>query len=407
MSTVGEVETQFLRIGSPGHPFVLESGEALPEVTLAYETYGTLSEGRDNAILVFHALSGSAHAAGLNARGPGSALWTDECHVGWWDGFVGPGKCIDTDRYFVICANYLGSCYGSTGPASTDPRTGRPYGSTFPDVTVGDIVRSQVHLLDHLGVDKLLAVMGGSMGGLMAQDLAARFPERVDLVVPICSGLRVPILTRLLIFEQIFALQEDPSFHRGDYYDKPDKPLQGLVLARMISHKTFVHLEVMEERARGLIVQADSDLKGYRMRHRIESYILHQGKKFAKRFDANSYVKILTAWQTFDMAKQHGQGDRQAAYQRSADAGHHYLIFTVDSDVCFWPEEQAEIVDVLKSLGIDHHYFTVHSDKGHDSFLIEPDLYGPFFSSTLDRELIRRRELSRRAGKRVSFMPEI
>jgi homoserine O-acetyltransferase len=407
VSTVGVVETELFRFGSSGDPFVLESGATLPEVTLAYETYGQLSEGRDNAVLVFHALSGSAHAAGFNAKGPGGELWTDECHVGWWDTFIGPGRVIDTEKFFVVCANYLGSCYGSTGPTSIDPRTGKRYAGAFPDVTIGDIVRSQMHLLDHLGIEKVLAVMGGSLGGLLAQDMAARFPGRVDLVVPIASGLRVPILTRLFTFEQIFALQEDPNFNRGDYYDQPEKPWQGVVLARMISHKTFVHLEVMEERARGHIVQADSDLKGYRLRHRIESYMLHQGKKFAKRFDANSYVKILTAWQTFDMAKLHGGGDRVEAYRASAEAGHRYLIFTVDSDVCFWPEEQAEIVEVLKAVGLEHHYITVHSDKGHDSFLLEPDLYRPYISYMLDQELIRRRQTARRAGKRVSFMPEI
>lgn len=404
MSSVGRVSTQLFHFASPDDPFVLESGETLGPVQIAYETYGQLSEVRDNAILVFHALSGSAHAAGYNPRLGDNPYWTEECHIGWWDAFIGPGKCIDTDRYFVICANYLGGCYGSTGPQSPNPKTGRYYGSDFPDITIGDIVRSQVPLLDALGVEKLLAVVGGSMGGMLAQDFALRHPERVQLVVPIATGLRVPALTKMHNFEQLFALQEDPNFNRGDYYDGP-RPWQGLVLARMISHKTFVHLDALQERAKGEIVQADDDLKGYRLRHQIESYMLHQGKKFAQRFDANTYVKILTAWQTFDIATTFGGGDRVAAYRRSADAGHRYLVFTIDSDVCFWPEEQAEIVEALKANRIDHHYITVHSDKGHDSFLLEPELYAPYLSYILDQERLRlQAQLRRRAH---TFMPEI
>jgi len=403
---VGPVESRFLEFGSRDEPFKLESGTTLSHVRLAYETYGKLSPQRDNAVLVFHALSGSQHAAGVNTNVEDNPLWTDECHVGWWDGFIGPGKALDTTKYLVICANYLGGCYGSTGPGSIEPETGRPYGSRFPDITVGDIVRSQIRLLDHLGIGKLLAVTGGSLGGMLAMDLAIQFPERVRLVIPVASGVRVPNLTRVHNFEQLFALQEDPNFNRGDYYDGP-RPYQGLVLARMIGHKTFVSLDLMHERAKGHVVQANGDLKGYRMRHQIESYMLHQGKKFAKRFDANTYVKILTAWQTFDLAKSYGDGNIVEAFGPSAEAKHRYFVFSIDSDVCYWPEEQFEIVDAIKRAGIDHRYVTVHSEKGHDSFLLEPELYTPILSYLLDEELIRSRADALRAGKVPLVTPEI
>jgi len=388
---IGVVETNFVEIASLEQPFVLENGEQLKRVRLAYETYGKLNEKRTNAILVFHALSGSAHAAGVNKfdkHWDDSALdktiWTDECVIGWWDSFIGPGRAFDTDKYFIICVNYVGSCYGSTGPSSLDPDTGRPYGNRFPDVTVSDIVRSQVKLLDHLGIERLLATTGGSLGGMMAIDVAMQFPERVRLVIPLASGVYTPALTRVLNFEQLFALQEDPNFNRGDYYDGP-LPYQGMVLARMIGHKTFVSLDVMQERAKGHIVQDDNDLKGYQLRHQIESYMLHQGKKFARRFDANSYVKILTAWQSYDVAQTYGNGNLVNAFHASLN--HRYLVVSIDSDVCFWPEEQALIARALTSAGVDYRYVTVHSDKGHDSFLLEPDLYAPLLTYALAEEL--------------------
>ncbi len=406
-ASIGRIETKFFEFASPDDPFAIDSGETLSRVRIAYETCGELNEGRDNAVLVFHALSASQHVAGYCPKLGDNPLWTQDCHIGWWDGFIGPGRALDTDKLFIICANYLGSCYGSTGPMSIEPETGKPYGSRFPDVTVGDIVRSQIPLLDHLGVHTLLATTGGSIGGMLAMELALQVPERVRLVIPIASGPGITALTKVHNFEQIFALQEDPNFHGGDYYDEPRRPNQGLVLARMISHKTFVSLRVLEQRARRRVVQDDDFVKGYRMRHRTESYMLHQGKKFARRFDANSYLKILTAWQTFDLARTHGDDDLIRAFRRSARAGHRYLIFSIDSDVCFYPEEQGKIVDVLKENGIECQHHTVHSEKGHDSFLIEPDLYTPMMRHYLDHELASAQTTARRTGKAMSFMPEI
>ena len=220
---IGTIATQFFTYGEPGDPVRLGSGATLDQVTLAYEICGELSPERDNAVLVFHALTGSQHAAGWNPQVPGVGdRWTEECKPGWWDAFVGPGRALDTDRFAVICVNYLGGCYGSTGPSSLDPVGGRPYGSAFPAVSFHDIVDTQVRLLDHLGIDRLHAVVGGSVGGMMCLSLATRYPQRVSIVIPIAAGLRATALQRIHNFEQKVAILHDPDFAGGDYYD--DEP---------------------------------------------------------------------------------------------------------------------------------------------------------------------------------------
>jgi len=376
-----KVETQFLTIGAPAKPFILMSGERLEEATLAYETYGQLSPAKDNAVLVFHALSGSQHAAGFNPEVAGVGdRWTDECKTGWWDGFIGPDKAIDTNHFFVVCANYIGGCYGSTGPLSTDPRTGRPYARRFPRVKLADIVDSQMLLLDHLGIRQLHATLGASLGGMLALCLAARYPERVRTVIPCASGLLVPVLTRIHNFEQIYAIESDPDFKGGDY-DPARPPRRGLAHARMIGHKTFVSLEAMEARARREIVRRSEDLSWYDLNSTIESYMLHQGQKFVQRFDANTYLRILDAWNRFDIVREACGDDMVSLFERCRDQK--YLVFTIDTDVCFWPEEQAHLVSVLKKAGIEPTWITVHSDKGHDSFLLEPHLYRPFLRAAL------------------------
>lgn len=384
------VQTQFFTFAkTEADAFKLLNGEHLWPITLAYETYGELSEARDNAVLVFHALSGSQHAAGFNETVEGvEDLWTNECQVGWWDRFIGPGRTLDTRRYFIICVNYLGSCYGSTGPRSIHPATGRPYGGDFPSVQLEDVVDSQLHLLDHLGIEQLLGVIGGSLGGMLALDLATRHPERVRCVIPIAAGARASTLQKLFNFEQIYAIEEDPHFNRGHYYDD-HPPTRGLQLARMIGHKTFISLHVMEDRARSEIIQGENDLKGYKLQHQIESYMLHQSKKFVKRFDANSYLRILHMWQRFNL-RDRGGGDLAEAFKPCRD--HSFLIFSIDSDVCFYPDEQAELAEALKHLDIKYQYMTVHSDKGHDSFLLEPELYKPNITFLLREVYARIRE---------------
>lgn len=369
-------ETRFVRLG----PYTTLGGKTIPEVTLAYEMYGELNEARDNVILVFHALTGSQHAAGFNPAVPGvGARWTEEMQVGWWDGFIGPGRALDTDRYAVVCVNYLGGCYGSTGPASIDPRTGRPYGSAFPSLTVTDIVDSQMKLLDHLGVERIQACTGGSVGGLMALVLGVRYPDRVKVVIPIAAGLEVTTLQVIHNFEQMFAIVTDPNFQDGDFYGGP-RPDLGLALARMIGHKTFVSLSAFRERIRHEIVERE-DLGGYRVQHPMESYMLHQGQKFVERFDANTYLRVVRIWQKFNLVKEVGGESIKDLLGRCRDQ--QWMVFTIDSDVCFYPEEQENMVKTLTEVGVPVLWRTVNSDKGHDAFLLEPEKFKPGIHTVL------------------------
>ena len=382
---VGNVETQLYTFGSSEEPFLLRSGQALDEVTVAYETYGEPNDDRSNAVLVFHALTGSQHAAGFSSTGPAglTVTWNDECRLGWWDKFIGPGKALDTDRFFVISANYLGGCYGSTGPSSINPATAEPYGSTFPRVAFADMVDSQVRLLEHLGIEKLHAVVGGSTGGFMAMSLAIRYPELVDIVIPIAAGTKTTALQKIHNFEQISAIENDPSFWNGDYYGL-ERPDRGLMLARMIGHKTFVSLQAMEERARRQIVTRTEGPGTYAISDPIESYMWHQGSKFIERFDANSYLRIMEAWQSFDLAAEAGVDDLADVF--TASKHQRYMIFSIDSDVCFYPEEQTTLARYLKLADVPFRRITVHSDKGHDSFLLEPKLFAPHLVDTLVNE---------------------
>ena len=381
-SDLGETKTKFFTFGDRQHPFVFRTGEKLASVTLAYETYGKLSPAADNAILVFHALSGSQHAAGLNrsVRGTGK-LWTEELHAGWWDNLIGPGKAFDTDRYFVICANYVGGCYGSSGPTSRNPATGKPYGRAFPTVMFGDVVDSQVRLLDHLGIARLHAVVGGSLGGLCAVNLAVRYPARVGVVISIASGIEVSIQQRITNYEQICAIEEDKFFNGGHYYGRRH-PERGLALARMISHKTFVSLEMMADRARREVVRPEEDRdKWYWLSHPVESYIRNQGFKFVKRFDANTYLRIIDAWQRFDLLKEAGKSAYEEVFAPCVDQRH--LVFTIEHDACFAPAQQEQYCRALRKARLPHQHITVHSDKGHDSFLLEPELYTPHIAYCL------------------------
>ena len=365
-------------------PFTTCSGETLPEFTLAYETYGQLRADKSNAVLLFHALSGSQHAAGHCAAVPGTEdRWTEDCEAGWWSDFIGPGKALDTNKYCVICANFLGGCYGTSGPASPNPATGQPWGAQFPRVSIRDVVESQVKLMEHLGIAKVHAVVGVSTGGLMAINFATVFPDRVNVVIPIATGGRTTVLNRLIIFEQILAIENDPNFNGGDYYHGPP-PTYGLALARMISHKTFVHLDEIEKRARGDVKQPDEHLRWYRLRDKVESYMLHQGTKFVKRFDANTYLRICGMWSSFDPVAEAGAADWNALLAPCARAGQRWLIFSIDSDFCFYPEEQAALTSHLRDAEVNVMHITVHSLKGHDSFLLEPLLYTPHLVYALD-----------------------
>jgi homoserine O-acetyltransferase/O-succinyltransferase len=380
-----ETRTQFFHSGSPDEPLRLRDGGMLPGFTLAYETWGELNADASNAVLVCHALSGSHHACGHNPAIEGvGQLWQPELHDGWWEGIIGPGKAIDTDKYFVICANYLGGCYGSTGPASINPVTGKPWGREFPAVTAADQVEVLARLLDGLGIPILHAVVGPSVGGLIALTFATRFAERVRNVISIAAGFKTTVLNRLILFEQILAIENDPHFNGGNYYDG-SPPLYGLALARMISHKTFVHLDAFERRARRDVVQPDDVLAWYRVRDQFQSYMLHQGKKFVGRFDANTYLRIIDLWSRYDATHEGDAETPDDLFSRSRLAGQKWLVFSIDSDFCFFPEEQTELVKHLETAKVEVMHITVHSDKGHDSFLLEPDLYTPHMAWILGK----------------------
>jgi homoserine O-acetyltransferase len=381
--SVGKTTTRFFEFNNPKKPLRLRVGGRLPRFTLAYETYGRMNADRSNVILVFHAMSGSQHAAGTNRNVSGlNGRWTGEMHEGWWDAFIGPGKALDTRQFCVMCANYLGGCYGSTGPASINPSTGKPWGPTFPVLRMVDIVESQLRLLDSLGVKKLHAVIGASLGGYLALLLATKYPERAKIVVPIGTSAETTIYHRILNFEQITAIESDIHFRGGAYYDGP-RPDVGLALARRIAHKTFVSPDTLRERARGIVVSHKPPHGWYEMNHPVESYMLHQGEKFVQRFDANTYLRIADAWQWFDLPAEAGAKDLPELFERCREQ--EFLVFSIDSDVSFYPQEQSKLVHLLKRAHVPVMWITVHSEKGHDSFLLEPRLFTPHLVQALAR----------------------
>ena len=283
----------FQAVGEQESPLALREGGRLASVQLSYQSWGTLNSQKSNAILIFHALSGSQNVTGETPEVPEAGqFWNGEVKEGWWNGLVGPGKAIDSDHYFVVCFNLLGGCYGSTGPSSVNPETGSCYGSAFPHLSISDQASVAGLFLDHLGIDQLHAVAGPSVGGLAALTFATNFPDRVRTIISIASGIRTTVLNRLILFEQILAIENDPHFNGGDYYEA-QHPDIGLALARMISHKTFVHLDAIERRARRDVLQQEDVLSWYQVRDPFQSYMLYQGKKFVQRFDANTYLRII------------------------------------------------------------------------------------------------------------------
>ncbi|GIK75977.1 MAG: homoserine O-acetyltransferase [Chloroflexota bacterium] len=383
-NTVGAVSTQYFTFAED-EPFCLESGESLSPVTLAYETYGALNADRSNAILICHALSGSAHAAGY--------LDGDPTKLGWWEDCIGPGKAFDTDRFFVICSNVIGSCYGSTGPASIDPGTGKPYGLNFPVVTVGDMVRAQVKLIDHLGIDQLLCVAGGSMGGMQVLEWAAHHPQRVHSAIPIATTAHHSPM--LIAFSEVGrqAIYADPAWNHGAYYDQPQKPDAGLAVARMVGHITYLSEESMQvkfgRRLQGL------EKYGYEFdtEFEVESYLKYNGHKFTRRFDANSYLYVTKAMDYFDLTQP--TGSLAAAF---ADSTHvKFLVISFTSDWLYPSYHSKQLVSALTAAGVDVTYLDVKSSWGHDAFLLEVDTMTNLLGSFLDR-LVREEHVTAPAG---------
>jgi homoserine O-acetyltransferase len=350
----------------PG-PLRLDGGGTLAPIDIAYETYGTLAPDRGNAILVCHALTGDQHAASTHPR---------TGKPGWWDKMIGPGKPVDPDRHLIICANVLGSCMGSSGPASINPETGEPWGMAFPVITIRDMVRAQVMLLDHLGIDRLFAVIGGSMGGMQALSLAANFPERTASAVVIAAAARHS--AQNIAFHEVGrqAIMADPKWQGGAYYAANDPPAAGLSVARMAAHITYLSEAGLTAKF-GRKLQARPDRPdgaktfGFDADFQVESYLRHQGISFVDRFDANSYLYITRALDYFDLAEEHG-GVLANAFKGSTTR---FCLVSFDTDWLYPTSESRTIVHALNAAGAPASFVELKSSFGHDAFLLDsPEL---------------------------------
>ncbi|AOB28651.1 MULTISPECIES: homoserine O-succinyltransferase MetX [Bordetella] len=363
VGSAGIVAPVFLRFDEP---LPLASGQTLDGYELAVETYGTLNAQRTNAVLVCHALNASHHVAGVSADNPKD--------VGWWDNMVGPGKPVDTNRYFVIGVNNLGSCFGSTGPASINPATGRPWGAAFPVLTVEDWVRAQARVADHFGIERFAAVMGGSLGGMQALSWAITCPQRVANCVVVASTPRLS--AQNIGFNEVArrAIITDPDFHGGDYYAHGTVPGRGLSVARMIGHITYLSDDDMAEkfgRTRREPAADGAYRYGYDVEFEVESYLRYQGEKFSRYFDANTYLLITRALDYFDPARATGGDLARALAPATAD----FLLVSFSTDWRFPPERSREMVRALLKNGSPVTYAEIDAPHGHDAFLLDDARY--------------------------------
>jgi homoserine O-acetyltransferase len=401
--SAGVVETQYLDLPEP---IRLDCGQRLHPVRIAYETYGVLSPRRDNVILVCHALSGDAHAAGIAKTPPAESTRdgfgaTDRDGgtakaLGWWDGMIGPGKAFDTDRFYVIATNLLGGCRGTTGPSSTDPATGRPYGGDFPVITVADMVRTERAFLDQLGIERLAAVAGGSLGGMQALEWAILFPDQVDAVVAIASthALHPQGVAWNAIARE--SIMRDPAWQGGHYYGTGAAPAAGMGVARMVGHVTYLSAQALDDKfGRRLQPAADGavpDDVGYTItgaEFQVESYLRHQADSFVRRFDANTYLYTSRALTYFDLARQHG-GSLAAAL---AGVSARTLLIAFSSDWLYPPSASAEIAEALRGLGKPVDFQVIDAPYGHDCFLLEEARQTPMI-----RQFLGARSLAAVAG---------
>jgi homoserine O-acetyltransferase len=362
--SVGVVTPQILNFAEP---LSLQSGASIANYDLVVETYGQLNAAKDNAVLICHALNASHHVAGVSA--------TDPENIGWWDNMVGPGKPVDTNHFFVIGVNNLGSCFGSTGPMSINPATQKPYGASFPVVTVEDWVNAQARVADHFGIKKFAAVMGGSLGGMQAMAWGMMYPDRVANCVVVASTPKLS--AQNIAFNEVArsAILSDPDFHGGDYYAHNVKPRRGLRVARMIGHITYLSDDDMAEKFGRELKRADGDSDAYNfsfdVEFEVESYLRYQGEKFADYFDANTYLLITRALDYFDPAKAH----RNNLSQAMADVSAKFLVVSFSTDWRFAPERSREIVKALLDNKLDVTYAEIDAPHGHDAFLLEDPRY--------------------------------
>jgi homoserine O-acetyltransferase len=355
--SVGIVETKYFTFAEPPGEMPLECGRTLGPITLAYETYGELNAARDNAVLIVHALSGDAHAAGYHHP--------RDKHPGWWDVMIGPGRAFDTRKYFVICSNILGGCQGSTGPSSVNPQTGRPYGISFPMVTIRDWVDAQKVLIDHLGIKQLLCVAGGSTGGMQVLQWVASYPEMVRLAIPIATTSKLS--AQAIAFDAVGrqAIQSDPNWRDGEYYGKA-LPRRGLSIARMIGHITYLSDRSMHQKF-GRKLQ-DKSAYSYNLLtdFQVESYLCYKGDHFVNRFDANSYLYITKAMDYFDLTQTYGSLENAFAAAKAK-----FLVISFSSDWLFPTYQSREIVTALRRRRLPVIFTEIETDHGHDAFLLE------------------------------------
>lgn len=351
-------KTLFLNIDAPQ---ALDGGRTMPSQTIAYQTWGTLNAEKSNAILVFHALSGDAHVAGVHEDGR---------EEGWWELMVGPGLAFDTDRYFIVCANVLGGCKGSTGPGANDPATGRPYAMTFPVVTINDMVRAQKPLLDHLGIAKLHAVTGGSMGGMLALAFTQIYPEMVDDAIILASAAANH--AQGIAWNKIGrrAIMSDPLWRDGNYNGEPDgPPKHGLAIARMIGHVTYISEGAMDRKFGRALQSAEKESFSFDVDYSVESYLRYQGQIFHQRFDANSYLYITRAIDYFDFAAKNG-GDLAQAF---GETRARFLFLSYDADWLYSSERMEAMAVAAKAAGREAMHHKIHAPLGHDAFLVQKE----------------------------------
>ena len=358
--SVGIIETKYFTFAEPPNEMELESGEQLGPITIAYETYGKLNEKGNNAILIVHALSGDAHVAGFH--------FGNDKKPGWWDFMIGSGRPFDTDQYFVVCSNVLGGCKGTTGPTSIDSQTGKPYNLNFPVVTIGDMVKAQKHLIDHLGIKKLLTVVGGSMGGMQVLEWAIEYPEMVASAIPIATASRLS--AQGIAFDEVGrqAIYADANWKNGEYLYNGAIPAQGLAVARMFAHITYLSEESMHHKFGRRLREKERYGYDFSTDFEVESYLHHQGESFIKRFDANTYLYITKAMDYFDLYQDYGSLEN--AFKKVIGK---FLVISFSSDWLFPTSQSKEIVKALK---VNRKYVTfceIPSSYGHDAFLLRND----------------------------------
>lgn len=358
--SIGRVTTQRVVLFTEDDPLVLDSGERLGPVEVAYETYGALDETASNAVFVCHALTGDAHAAGHHG---------DPARTGWWDNLIGPGKPLDTDRYYVVCANLLGGCQGTTGPSSVNPADGRPYGLRFPAFTVADLVKVHRTLLAELGIRRLAAAIGGSLGGMQVLQWALGHTDEIEAAILVCTSARLSAQNIAFSAVARASIVRDEHFYGGDYYDSGHRPDVGLSVARMLGHLTYVSPSSLEQRF-GRRLKNGKPSYGFDADFEVESYLHHQASSFLERFDANSYLYLSRVMDHYDPF-----ADPTAARERLRDSNTRFLVVSFDTDWRFSTADALTITNTLETAGLTVEQREIASPHGHDSFLLSVPAY--------------------------------